>query len=81
MDILSFFAAANGASCVVYFEPDAAGCSKCQTANFARVVQVPGRQDVILAPQTLQEFDSGGLTFDSILTYNAITSEEAAGQQ
>jgi len=73
--IFSFFAVANGASRVVYFEPDAAGSTKAQTANFARVAQALGRQDVMLAPQTLQEFDSGGLTFDSVLTYNMTTTE------
>jgi len=33
------------------------GATKAQTANFPRVAQALGRQDVMLAPQTLQEFD------------------------
>lgn len=70
--VFSFFATANGASRVVCLEPDGAGSTKGQTAKFARVAKALGRQDVMLVPQTLQEFDSGGLTFDVVLMHNSV---------
>jgi len=68
----SFYAASCGAREVVCLDPEAAGSHSGMHANFRRLGEALGYDNVRLEPVTFQDFDARGNQFDVMLLHDSI---------